>query len=58
MLLNSNAVGQICIVVHGHKVKPSDQCDQIGQLIGLWATFEAFGKKNLPKSSTFLGNFC
>ena len=28
------------------------QCDQIGRFIGLWATI------NLPKSPTFLGNYC
>ena len=29
------------------------KCDQIERFIGLWATFQG-----LPKSSTFLGNFC
>ena len=36
-----------------------NQCDQIGRFIGLWATFsKPLATINLPKSPTFLGNFC
>ena len=35
------------------------QCDQIGQFIGLWATFQSLWQQfNLPESPTFLGNLC
>ena len=35
------------------------QCDQIWRFIGLWATFKSsLAPINLPKSLTFLGNFC
>ena len=35
------------------------QCDQIGRFIGLWANFQGpLATINLPKSHTFLGNFC
>ena len=35
------------------------QCDHIGQFIGLWATFQSLVVIiTLPKSRTFLGNFC
>ena len=35
------------------------QCDQIGRLIALWATFsKTLATIYLPKSPTFLGNFC
>ena len=35
------------------------QCDQIGQFIGLWATFQNLWQQLfLTKSYTFLGNFC
>ena len=35
------------------------QCDQIGQFFGLWATFQSLWQAFiLPKSPTFLGNFC
>ena len=36
-------------------VQSSNQCDQIGQFFGLWATFKTI---ILPKSPTFLGNCC
>jgi len=39
------------------KVTPL-QCDQIGRFIGLWATSKHLATINLPKSPTFLGNFC
>ena len=42
-----------------------DNCDQIGQFIGLWAIYCTLGKflkplatSNLRKSLTFLVNFC
>ena len=37
-----------------------EQCDQIGRFIGLWATFQSLRQQLiiLPKSPTFLGNFC
>ena len=35
------------------------QCDQIGRFIRLWATFQRLcATINLPKSPTFLSNFC
>ena len=35
------------------------QCDQIGQFIGLWASFlKPLAAINLPKYPTCLGNFC
>ena len=35
------------------------QCDQIGRFIGLLGNFlKPLAPINLPKSSTFLGNFC
>ena len=35
------------------------QCDQMWRFIGLWATFlKPQATINLPKSLTFLGNFC
>ena len=34
-----------------------EQCDQIWRFIGLWAT-KPLATMNLPKSPTFLGNFC
>ena len=35
------------------------QCDQIWQFFGLWAIFlKSLATINLPKSSTFFGNFC
>ena len=34
-----------------------EQCDQIGQFIGLWASF-FWQQFILPKSPTYLGNFC
>ena len=35
------------------------QCDQIGRFIGLWASFQNLcATISLPKSPTFLGNFC
>ena len=37
----------------------SEQCNQIGRFIGLWATFKkTLATINLPKSPTFLSNFC
>ena len=42
-----------------NKRKRGRQCDQIGQFIGLWTTFlKPLGAIKLPKSPTFLGNFC
>ena len=36
-----------------------EQCDQIGQFIGIWASFlKPLATINLPKSFTFFGNFC
>ena len=35
------------------------QCDQIGQFIGFWATFQSLWQQLIcTKSTTFLGNFC
>ena len=35
------------------------QCDQIGQFIGIWATFsKPLATMSLHKSPTFFGNFC
>ena len=35
------------------------QCAQIGRFIGLWATYQSLWQQLvLPKSPTFLGNFC
>ena len=37
------------------------KCDQIGRFIGPWATGQLskpLATINLPKSPTFLGNFC
>ena len=35
------------------------QCDQIGQFIGLWATFQSLWQQLIcPNLLTFLGNFC
>ena len=43
----SKKLDKICFIASVH-------CDQIGRFIGLWATFYI----NLPKSPTFLCNFC
>ena len=41
------------------KIKVRQQCDQIGRFIGLWSNFsKPLATVILPKSPTFLGNFC
>ena len=39
-------------------IESCEQCAQIGQFIGLWATFKPLATINLPKSPSLLGNFC
>ena len=37
----------------------ASQCDHIGQFIGFWGNFlKPLATINLPKSSSFFGNFC
>ena len=43
--------------VKSSKMFCCDQCDQIGQFFALWAT-KPLATINLPKSPTFLANFC
>ena len=41
------------------ETREREQCDQIGQFIGLWATFQSLWQPFiLPKFPTFLGIFC
>ena len=42
----------------GHVDRGCRECDQIGQFIGLWATFQSLWQQLIcPKDPTFLGNF-
>ena len=46
------------LIQNGETTVSYFQCDQIGRFFGPGQLFEAMGIINLPKSLTFLGNFC
>ena len=58
LLTRRRFISEMELIQNGETTVSYFQCDQIGRFFGPGQLFEAMGIINLPKSLTFLGNFC